>query len=149
MSGSPARKAHQRRRLYPVIAFALLALVLLVVGCGSSTTTTTSGAVTTAPETATTASGGASTTVAGGATALAVQMMNFSFQPASLTVKVGDTVTWTNNDSTAHTVTADDNSFDSGNIDPGATYKHTFDKAGTVPYHCSIHSSMTGSIVVQ
>ncbi len=122
MIDSPARKTHQRLRSYPAIAIALLALVLFVVGCGSSTTTTTSGAVTTAPETATTASGGATTTVAGGTTAAAVEMVNISFQPATLTVKVGDTVTWTNNDTVAHTVTADDNSFDSGNIDPGATF---------------------------
>jgi plastocyanin/predicted lipoprotein with Yx(FWY)xxD motif len=85
---------------------------------------------------------------AGGTAASSVQIANFAFAPASLTVKVGATVTWTNADSTTHTVTADGGSFDSGHLASGATFKHTFAKAGTYTYHCAIHASMTGTITV-
>src|SRR5258705_5971064 len=61
----------------------------------------------------------------------------FSFQPSSITVSVGDTITWTNNDGTPHTVTADDGSFNSGAISPGASFSHTFLSAGTFAYSCS------------
>lgn len=80
---------------------------------------------------------------------VAVAIANFSFQPGSSAIAVGGTVTWTNNDSMPHTVTADDGSFNSGSIAPGATYSHTFSASGTVSYHCSFHPSMHGSVVVQ
>ena len=80
--------------------------------------------------------------------ARAVAIKDFSFQPASISVAVGSTVTWTNNDTTGHTVTADDGSFDSGTVAPGATFSHTFDTAGTFTYHCNIHPSMTATITV-
>jgi len=89
---------------------------------------------------------GAATAPAAGATA--VQIAGFAFGPASVDVAVGATVTWTNGDSVAHTVTADDGSFN-GNVDPGATFSFTFTKAGTFTYHCSIHPSMTGTVVVK
>ncbi len=79
----------------------------------------------------------------------AVQIMNFAFAPASITVAVGASVTWTNNDAVAHTVTADDKSFDSGNLASGKTFSFTFTKAGTYPYHCTIHPNMKGAIVVK
>jgi len=80
-------------------------------------------------------------------TGSAVSIANYAFNPQQLTVKAGAEVTWTNNDSVTHTVTFD--SFNSGDIAPGGTYKHTFSDAGTFNYHCSIHTSMTGSIIVQ
>lgn len=84
----------------------------------------------------------------------AVTIADFSFTPATLTVAVGTSVTWTNNGPTGHTVTANDGSFDSdtaGNkstIGAGKTFSHTFATAGTFAYHCKIHSSMTGTITV-
>jgi len=81
----------------------------------------------------------------------AVSIDNFAFSSKSITVKVGTTVTWTNKDSVAHTVTADSPSSDapaSGNIASGDTYTFTFNKAGTYAYHCSIHTDMTGSVTV-
>ena len=71
------------------------------------------------------------------------------FTPMTLTVSVGTTVTWKFEDSTPHTVAADDNSFTSSPMSKGQTYTHTFDSAGTVKYHCSIHPFMTGTIVVK
>jgi plastocyanin len=74
------------------------------------------------------------------------------FTPSQITVKKGGTVTWTNNDSTAHTVTADlenNGGPASGNIEPGQTYTFTFDKTGSFQYHCQIHPAMRGTIVVK
>lgn len=72
-----------------------------------------------------------------------------SFAAAVTTVTKGTTVTWTNNDNMMHTVTANDNSFNSGNLTTGGTYSFTFNSTGTFNYHCSIHSGMTGSVVVK
>jgi len=78
-----------------------------------------------------------------------VSIVNMSFSPASLSVTAGTTITWTNNDNTTHTVTADDNSFDSGNIAPGTKYSRLFSAAGTYTYHCTIHPMMKGTIVAK
>ena len=78
-----------------------------------------------------------------------VLIQNFAFSPNNLTVKAGTTVTWINKDSTAHTVVSDTGVFQSDNLNTGANYTFTFNKTGTYPYHCGIHPSMTGTIVVQ
>ena len=83
------------------------------------------------------------------AQSMAVTIKNFSFQPTPLTISVGTTVTWTNKDSAAHTVTSDTGAFDSGNLPSGATYSFTFNQAGTFAYNCNYHSNMHGMIVVQ
>jgi plastocyanin len=89
--------------------------------------------------------------VAGGALAAdsTVSIANFAFDPDTVTIQVGDTITWTNNDGTAHTATAGDGSFNTGNIGPGASDSVTFDTAGSFAYHCAIHPQMTGTVVVQ
>jgi plastocyanin len=89
----------------------------------------------------------AATTTAATATNAAT-IKGFSFQPEVLKVKVGAKVTWTNDDTVAHTVTADTNSFASGNLQPGGSFSFTFTRPGTYAYHCSIHPSMHGSVVV-
>jgi plastocyanin len=83
---------------------------------------------------------------AGGATAVSIK--DFAFNPATTTVPAGSKVTWTNNDTTAHTVTLDDGSGDSGHIAPGSTFDQTFATAGTFAYHCTIHSQMKGTVTV-
>ena len=82
-------------------------------------------------------------------TANTVSIMGMAYSPATLTVTAGTTVTWTNNDTMAHTVTADDNSFDSGTMNPGAKYSKVFSTAGTISYHCTIHPTMKASVVVK
>lgn len=77
-----------------------------------------------------------------------VTISGSSFSPATLTIQRGATVTWTNTDSNPHTVTANNNSFNSGTLNPNATFSFTFNTAGTFPYHCNFHSGMTGSVVV-
>jgi plastocyanin len=78
-----------------------------------------------------------------------VTIQSFSFGPQTLTVSAGTTVTWTNDDSVTHTVTAADGSFNSGNLKPGDQFTYTFSAPGTYSYHCSIHPFMTGQVVVQ
>jgi plastocyanin len=78
-----------------------------------------------------------------------VWIQNMAFNPGTITVSAGTTVKWTNKDSVTHTVTADDNSFDSGNIAANGTFSHTFSSAGTFSYHCKIHLSMKASVMVQ
>jgi plastocyanin len=77
-----------------------------------------------------------------------VSIKNFAFNPPNATVSAGTTVTWVNNDQTAHTVTANDGAFDSGTLQPGKSYSFKFDKAGTYAYHCNIHPDMTATVTV-
>jgi plastocyanin len=90
---------------------------------------------------------GSSSGAGGGGNAVTIQ--NFAFSPVTLTVSVGTTVTWTNQDGSIHTATADDKSFDTGNIAAGATGSATFGKAGTFTYHCTVHNYMTGTVAVR
>jgi len=78
-----------------------------------------------------------------------VAVQNFAYNPASITVQVGDSVTWTNQDAVPHTVTADDGSFDQPLNASGGVATITFTKAGTFTYHCTIHPSMHGTVVVE
>jgi LPXTG-motif cell wall-anchored protein len=81
-----------------------------------------------------------------------VTAANFSFSPSTLTIDVGDSVTWTNNAvETPHTSTSDNGAWDSGTINPGQSFTHTFSTAGTFPYHCAFHQAqgMVGTIVVR
>ena len=80
--------------------------------------------------------------------AAAVTIKNYAFASQSLTVKVGTRVTWTNRDSTAHTATADQGSFDSGTINSGQSKTIEFSRPGKYPYHCAFHAFMTGTITV-
>ena len=116
-----------------LLSLALLALALVALaGCSSSTPAAAPSSSTSAP-----------------AAGAAVSITNFTFDPADITVKPGGAVTWTNNDSVAHTITGNAGEFDSGSVAPGATYSHTFDKAGSFSYHCTVHPSMTAKVTVQ
>lgn len=77
-----------------------------------------------------------------------VSIKGFKYTPETITVKVGDTVTWTNSDSVAHTATADDGSWDTGSIGTGESKEVIFTKAGTFSYHCTPHPFMKGKVVV-
>jgi uncharacterized protein (TIGR03118 family) len=78
-----------------------------------------------------------------------INIANFAFAPQSVSVAVGTQVQWTNQDGTAHTVTADDNRFGSKALDQNQTFSQTFNAPGTYSYHCSIHPFMKGMIVVK
>ena len=90
--------------------------------------------------------------VGGGGAAAAdqsVAIADFLFTPSTVTVTVGDTVTWTNSGAIVHTATATGGSWDTGDIAPGASAAITFSTAGTFAYICTPHPTMTGTVVVQ
>jgi plastocyanin len=106
---------------------------------GAATDPTTVPAETTAPaESATPAPNSATT----------VDIRDHAFNPAQLNVAPGTTVTFVNNDTEAHTATANDGLFDSGVLEPGSSFDVWLDGSGTVTYHCELHPDMQGSIVV-
>ncbi len=117
----------------------IAASLALMMGCsggyGSPATKTTTA---TGPTTTTQAAGGNAVTISG-----------FAFSPATLNVAAGTKVTWTNKDSTTHTVSSDTNAFESGSLANGASYSYTFNTAATYAYHCSIHTYMKGTVVVK
>lgn len=78
-----------------------------------------------------------------------VDIAGFAFAPQTVTVHVGDTVTWSNSDARSHTATADGGSFDTGTIANGTSKTVTFSTAGAFGYHCSIHPQMTATVVVE
>ncbi|HJZ66272.1 MAG TPA: cupredoxin family copper-binding protein [Candidatus Acidoferrum sp.] len=78
-----------------------------------------------------------------------VKIDNFSFSPATLEIKAGSTVTWTNADDIPHTVVSNDKVFKSKVLDTDQKFSFTFDKPGTYPYFCSLHPKMTAKVVVQ
>jgi amicyanin len=138
----PARK---RLRVALFCLVALSALVFLA-ACGGATATT---GTTDTPAPAATQAGNAQTVMI-----ITDSSGSFAFSPATLTIKVGTTVTWKNTTSAPHTVTSDDGkSFDSGTGNPIAaqtgTYSFTFSTAGTFKYHCEIHPFMKATIIVQ
>jgi plastocyanin len=139
MSRTAEARVRPRRLLVGIIA--VLAALTTVAACGSD-----SGGGGAPPATATESASSGSAPAGGGST---VEIMNFMFMPGSLTVPVGTTVTWKFDDSTDHTVSADDNSFASSPMANGQTFTHAFSTAGTVAYHCSIHPFMKATIIVK
>jgi plastocyanin len=77
-----------------------------------------------------------------------VSIDNFSFRPAAVSIPVGGTVTWTNQDDIPHLVVANDHGFRSKPLDTGDSFAHTFAAAGTYPYFCGLHPKMTGLVKV-
>jgi plastocyanin len=77
-----------------------------------------------------------------------VEVTDFAFQPAVLTVHAGTRVTWTNRDEEPHTVTSTTGAFGSPGMERGDTFAWTFDKPGTYPYRCTLHPQMKATVVV-
>lgn len=119
----------------------LLVLVILFVAaaCGDDDSPVLDGSSGNTP--ATEASGGATS---GGL----VTIKDFAFTPATLEAAAGDEILVRNTDGVAHTVTADDKSFDTGTLPGNSEKTITLDKPGTLAYHCNIHQSMKGTIKV-
>jgi amicyanin len=78
----------------------------------------------------------------------AVNIDNFAFAPATLTVKTGSTVTWTNHDQEPHSVVAENGAFHSPMMDTGAAFSYTFASAGSFEYACGVHPFMRATVVV-
>ncbi|HZU72082.1 MAG TPA: cupredoxin family copper-binding protein [Acidimicrobiales bacterium] len=114
---------------------------------GPSATTTTASGGSGSGTTSTTKAPSATTTTSGQKT-FAITIQNFAFSPSNLNVPVGATVTVTNKDSSTHTWTANDGTFDSGDLAQGKSFSFTFKKAGSYPYKCTLHTFMTGTVTV-
>jgi plastocyanin len=114
------------------LALVLILGAFLFSGCGKSSNSSTNPT-----------SNSSSPTAVASAT-----IQNFAFSPSVIHVLPGGTVTWTNKDTTPHTVTDIGGSFDSGSIAADGTYKMTFATAGTYTYHCTIHSMMANATVI-
>ena len=83
-----------------------------------------------------------------GITQVTIRLVKFS--PETIEIKTGQTVEWTNNDLTPHTVTSQGaGDLNSGSIDAGASWRHTFTQAGSFPYYCTFHPEMKGTVVVK
>lgn len=78
-----------------------------------------------------------------------VEMSGLAFKPGTITVSVGTTVTWTSKDTEIHTVSSQDNLFESGNMSRNDTFAYTFGQSGTFEYYCKFHPSMTGKVIVE
>ena len=113
------------------------ALLAVSSGCSSYTQPTVTTMTTNTPGSAVSIISGAST------------MTTTAYAPNPITIAAGGSVTWTNNDSTTHTATASNGAWSSGSIGPGGKFTMTFQTAGSFPYHCTIHPTMTGILVVK
>ena len=121
------------------------ALSLVVAGCGDDDDDGGGDAQTTEQPAE---EGGGGDEAGGGGTQ--VVMEGTEFDPASVTVSAGDTVTWTNDSNFGHDVTGDGfKSGDPGGMQNGDTFEHTFDKAGTFDYVCTVHPGMEGAVKVK
>lgn len=80
---------------------------------------------------------------------VSIKMQEETFVPAGSTITKGTRIVWTNTDTMPHSVTANDQQFDSGAIAPGKSFEWTADTAGTIAYHCIFHPSMTGTLTVK
>ena len=124
-----------RSRIYTLFSTAAVA-ALLATGCNDGNS---------GPSAAAAPSAGGSS-----GTSSAITISNFKFSPGTLRVQHGADIKVANDDSTAHTVTADDgHSFGSGNVDSGASATIQAPAAGSYSYHCTIHPFMKGKLVVQ
>ena len=123
------------------ILLALCAVVALAAaGCGGSNGSSTSSGSSSGASTAAASSSG------GG---VAIKMQNIAFDPKAVTVKVGQKVTWTNEDTVDHNVTSQSGeTIKSDNFGEGGTFSFTPKKAGTIKYVCTIHPGMTATLTV-
>ena len=122
------------------IGLALVTGAVLLAGCGSGDSDPATSAAS-APTTTMTAAAAESTDK--------VEIADFAFDPPTISVKAGTEVTWTNSDDATHTATADDGSFDTGDLDKGDSKSVTFDKAGSFTYYCRFHPFMKATVEVQ
>ena len=91
---------------------------------------------------------GGTTKGSGGPGTNEVWIQGMAFTPATITVAAGATITWTNKDAVAHTVTSNTGLFDSGSMSTNATYSRAFSTSGTFQYYCKVHPGMTATVVV-
>jgi len=107
--------------------------IVAAAACSSSSPTTPSNV------------SGTPVSIVSGATSLTTT----AYSPNPIVIAVGGTATWKNNDNVAHTASANDGTWDSGSIAPGASFSRAFPAAGSFPYKCTFHPGMIGTVTVQ
>ena len=129
-----------------ILALALAAM-LLVAGCGDDeeNATTPSGN----PAAESTETGAADEASGGGGDVVEITMKDIQFDPQAVTVSVGQTVRWTNEDDVEHDADANNGEFESELYGKGGTQEYKAEKPGTIEYVCSVHPNMTGTITVE
>ena len=141
-----------RRRVFTPVKmsglFAAGAIVLAACGGGGGKTATGNGMAGMAGMDMGAPAAGKTASAANPVATNAVRITNFAFSPATITVKAGSTVAWTNDDAIQHDVTFDSGGINSGAMNHNDTFSHTFPTAGTFHYICSIHSFMHGTVIV-
>ena len=117
------------KKYHMLALVALAGVTVMVAGCTSSSNPTPGPVTSTASQNS-------------------VSIQNYAFSPSTLTIQKGANVTWKNDDSVQHAVVSDSPAFSSPLLNTGDTYTFQFNSTGTYPYHCSIHTYMTGAITV-
>jgi len=148
-----AQILQDRSKLVPLLVVSVAiavgaTLIILLTGDETSGGGSASSAPTEQPAQPAGGTGGQAPAPAGGG-AGAVEIIDFKFDPEPITVKAGTEIQWTNADSAPHTATADDGSFDTGELAEGETGTATLDQPGEISYVCDIHPFMTGTVVVE
>jgi plastocyanin len=119
-----------------ILAIGFLVFLVIISGCTSAPQTAPQQKATPPPQTSPPAPMKAD-----------VSIEDFTFFPPEIIIAKGGTITWSNKDTYQHTVTSGD--FDSGNLNQGQTFSHTFNEAGTYDYWCKNHASMRAKVIVK
>ena len=141
------------RRATPIVTALLSTLFLVGCGGGSGATATTAPAASQPaaseePAASDAAPAAEACSPSSDAGAVSVEIAGFAYEPAEATAKVGEVITWTNTDAAPHTATLDEGDCATGNLPADGSGGLVFSVAGTYPYHCAIHPTMTGSVTV-
>ncbi len=124
-------------------AATLLLIALVVTACGvGGDTTTSAGPTETIVSTSSTATPGRSE-------GTQVTISEYAYEPAEVTIKAGESVTWTNEDSVKHNAASDESAFEGPLLSEGESYTFTFEVPGRYPYHCTPHPYMKATVIVE
>lgn len=139
-----------RRTLWLSAFLSLLIMLLIACHQGNQLTLNNNAPIKSSSNTSPAVATPASDSSIGVAKQQEIEIENYAFKPAQLTIVAGTKVTWINKDKIAHTATSDEKRFESGLISPGAAgFSYTFTAPGTYAYHCTPHPKMTGVIIVK
>ncbi len=132
-----------------ILLVLLIIFGLLITGCSSKQETSDTSPEPTQVSEPVVEKKGDEKGVSAGGEAASVVIKGFKFVPSEIKVKAGTTVTWRNEDSSAHTIESNDGVLSSDNLESGDTVTFTFNKPGRVDYICGIHPSMQGAVIVE
>lgn len=133
------------KRAMPIL---MTVATLFLVACGSDDSETTNSEDATATAPAEGAAGNAPAPSGEAVRSAKVEIVDFEYEPAAVTIQAGGKVTWLNQDAEEHTATFDDGSFSTGDLAEGKLKSESFKTPGTYSYFCEIHPDMKGTVEV-